>query len=91
MNKLCCCTDNELPDVSVNVTCACCESRVQERKTKDSPDLDMTENDVNEQDKKLEVENEENEYKTCCCCCFRRKRHAKKKKKKNISHHGSKT
>lgn len=70
MNKLCCCSDSELPDISVNVTCACCESHVEEKEGKDSPDLNVVEATLEE------VEEDK------VCCCFHRKRHAKAKKKK---------
>ena len=78
MNKLCCCADPDVPDISLTVTCACCESRVQQRKTNDSPDLDIAEmNEKKEvQDEEKKEEEEEEKY-TVCCCCFRRKRHAK--------------
>ena len=87
MNKICSCADPDIPDISLNVTCACCESRVQQRKTNELPDLDKEETkDL----QKVEKEEEEEKY-TVCCCCFRRKRHAKDKKKKNRTRNGSRT
>ena len=99
MNKLCCCVEPELPDISVSVNCACCESRVQERKAKDVTDLTTSEMDItkaNEKNKEEISTDEDDKAKeetdTTCCCCFRRKRHAKPKKNKNrSSHHGTKT
>ena len=71
MRKLCCCcAEPEAPDISVNVTCACCESHVDERQARDSTDFT---------DAPLPNEEEED----IVCCCFRRKRHANVKKKKN--------
>lgn len=85
MDKLCCCLEQDLPDISVNVTCACCDSRVEEKNVNEGTDLDLNEK---EEAKKENME-EEN---TTCCCCFRRKRHAKlKKKKTSQSHDGKKT
>lgn len=75
MNKLCCCSDSELPEISVNVTCACCESRVEEKEGKDSPDFNITEAPLAEEEEKDDK----------VCCCFRRKRHAKAKKKSKQS------
>ena len=66
MSKLCCCTEPELPDISINVNCVCCESRMEEQATRD-----VTDGSENERD---EAEDE------TTCCCFRRKRHAKSKK-----------
>ena len=70
MRKLCCCcAEPEAPDISVNVTCACCESHVDERQARDSTDFTDA-----------PLPNEEEDI---VCCCFRRKRHANVKKKKN--------
>ena len=72
MRKLCCCcAEPEAPDISVNVTCACCESHVDERQARDSTDFT---------DAPLPNKEEEEDI---VCCCFRRKRHANVKKKKN--------
>ena len=73
MNKFCCCADPELPNLSFNVTCACCQSKVDEHTAKDTPDFNVDEIDGREDQ---------------ISCCFRlcRKRHAKSrrdKKKKN--------
>ena len=89
MNKLCCCADPDVPDISLTVTCACCESRVQQRKTNDSPDLDIVE--MKEKKEVQDEEKKEEEKYTVCCCCFRRKRHAKEKKKKKRTCNGSST
>lgn len=79
MNKLCCCIEQDVPDISLNFTCACCESRVQQqRKADDSTDLETV--DKEDQVKKKKEDEDEEKY-TVCCCCFRRKRHAKEKKK----------
>ena len=84
MNKFCCCcSEPDLPDISVNVTCACCESRVEEHSAKDEVDLDIT-------TAKTEDELPEEEEDTVCCC-FRRKRHANSKKRKKQLRDGSKT
>ena len=74
MNKLCCCADAELPDVTVKITCPCCESHMEDREEDetDSP---------NDQCKPVREKQKEQEEETTRCCCFRRKRHAKLKKK----------
>lgn len=77
MNKLCCCGDNELPDVSVNVNCACCKSRIEEHEAKDSTDFNITQ------------EKAEAEDPTCSCCCFVWKHHAKSNRKKKSSRNGT--
>ena len=81
MNKLCpcCCDDNDLPDITVNVTCACCESRVEEHSATDMPD-----SDTQKEEETLEQKVEEQEDAGSYCCCFgrRRKRHAKSNKKR---------
>ena len=77
MSKFCCCPDPELPDITVNVTCACCESQIDDHQVNDSSSLDISE------------EQPEKEEDTICCCCFKRKRHAKLKKKKGESQDGS--
>ena len=80
MNKLCCCLEPDLPSITFNINCACCESRVEERE--DSPDFDMAIQETNEQRKEAsEAEEDKEDETTTCCCCFRRKRHAKPKKK----------
>lgn len=80
MNKVCCCNgEPELPDISVHVTCACCESRVEEHSVTDMSDLDIA------TEKAEEVEKED-----VVCCCFHRKRHAKSKKRKDQGHDGAK-
>ena len=85
MNKFCCCcSEPDLPDISVNVTCACCESRVEEHSAKDEVDLDIT-------TAKTEDELPEEEEEDTVCCCFRRKRHANSKKRKKQLRDGSKT
>ena len=93
MNKLCCCVEPELPDISVSFNCACCDSRV-ERRT-DAPDFDMAVKETSEylqedKDQKKKEEEEEEEEITYCCC-FQRKRHAKSKKAKKKRHDGGKT
>ena len=85
MNKLCCCTEPELPDISVNVTCACFESHVEQVSAKDSPDLDIT-----KEEEETAQKAEEEEEDSICCCCFRRKRHANARKKKCQPSDGSK-
>jgi hypothetical protein len=77
MNKLCCCAESEVPDFTLNITCACCKSRVQRRKGQDEIDAAVQ-----------EIEEEEKTF----CCCLRRKNHAKKRKDKTShSHHGAET
>ena len=71
-SKLCCCSEPDLPDISVNVTCACCESHVEERDVTDS--LEITEAPM--------AKEEDVQEDAIYCCCFRRKRHANVKKKK---------
>lgn len=91
MDKICCCLEHDLPDISFNVTCACCDSHVQEQNVQDVTDFDLSD----EEEQKKEVEKEKvDEEDTTCCCCFRRKRHAKPKKgkkKKFLSRNGEKT
>ena len=82
MDKLCCCLEPDLPDISVNVTCACCESRVEEHSVKDVTDS------VDGEEKLEKVDEKEDKV---CCCCFRRKRHAKSKNDKKSSHNGGQT
>ena len=77
MDKLCCCLEPDIPDISVNVNCACCESRLEERTIKDSTDLNMSANETNSMREEKEEDKDET---STCCCCFRRKRHAKSKK-----------
>ena len=76
MDKLCCCLESDLPDISVNVNCACCESRVEERVAKDTTDSDMPPKETDRMRK------EDDKDETSTCCCFRRKRHAKSKNEK---------
>lgn len=75
MDKLCCCNDQSLPDISINFNCACCESRLEERVMKDTVDLDTVKAEVVSEKKEIESDTEED----TCCCCFRPKRHAKSK------------
>ena len=92
MNKLCCCVEPELPDISVSFNCACCDSRV-ERRT-DAPDFDMAVKETSEylqEDKDQKKKEEEEEEEITYCCCFQRKRHAKSKKAKKKRHDGGKT
>jgi len=94
MNKLCCCIEQDVPDISLNFTCACCESRVQQRKTNDSTDLETSDKKVKievEEKKEHEDEDGDEEKRTVCCCCFARKRHAKDKMKKKRPRDGSRT
>ena len=79
MDKVCCCCcpEPDLPDISVNVTCACCESHVEESNAKDSPDFT-----IEEQPKETGEEEEEEAEEDSVCCCFQRKRHANVKKRK---------
>ena len=73
MNKLCCCTDPELPNLTFKVTCVCCQSKVDDRRGKDSPDFNADEIDGNEEQ-------------ASCCFPLRRKCHAKVEgKKKTVS------
>ena len=94
MNKLCCCAEPELPDISVSFNCACCDSRV-ERRT-DIHDFDMAVKETSDhlqeqqQDDEEEKKDEEDDEITYCCC-FPRKRHAKSKKSKKKRHDGGKT
>lgn len=69
MNKLCCCTDPEVPNIAVSVTCACFESHVEV--SNDVPDLTTAEEKTEEKEKDEE---------DSVCCCWFRKRHANKKK-----------
>ena len=85
MNKLCCCADPELPDITVSFNCACCESRV-ERRT-DTTDLEMPVPETCKEEKEMAKEDEV----TTCCCCFRRKRHAKSKEVGKERQDGGKT
>ncbi len=89
MDKLCCCCDPDLPNITVRLkcTCACCKGHVEENEVdgQDTPDCAMTV----EESKKVEEEEEEGKD-TTCCCCFRRKRHAKSKRKKCHSRDGAK-
>jgi hypothetical protein len=80
MNKLCCCAEPELPDVTLNITCACCKSRVQRRKGQDEIDLDTVKEIAKEEIAKEEIAKEEEDE--SICCCFRRKHHAKRNKDK---------
>lgn len=77
MNKLCCC-EPELPEISVNVTCACCDSHVEEHARKDETDSSISE----------EPQVEEN-VDTVCCGCFKRTRQAKLKKKNKKCENGA--
>ena len=80
MDKLCCCCEPDVPNITVQFNCACCKSHVEEREVKDEVDL-------NKADMKSlkEEEEEEEEESITTCCCFRRKRHAKPKKRKRQS------
>jgi hypothetical protein len=81
MDKICCCAESSLPDITVNVKCACCESHVEDHQAKDSPDFNVI---------RGEEESEKRDEDETICCCFRRKRHANAKKKKNEAHDGEK-
>ena len=72
MDKLCCCTDSEFPTFSLHVTCACCQSKVDEHDAKDSTDFDMS--SIEKEVKEIEKDMEE---KVTCCFKICRKRHAK--------------
>ena len=74
MNKLCCCIEPDIPNISFSfrVACACCKGSVEEY---DEPDTNVTELE------KIKREGVEEEKEDTCCCCFRRKRHAKSKNK----------
>ena len=64
MHKFCCCADSEVPNITFNVSCACCRSNVDERTAKDTTDCNVDEIDGSDDQ---------------ISCCFRmcRKRHAK--------------
>ena len=69
-----------MPDISINVTLACCESRVVEHH-------DVTDSEIvtpPEMTKTPKVEEEE-------VSCFRSKRHAKSKSEKKVQRDGAKT
>ena len=95
MNKFCCCADPELPNLSFNVTCVCCQSKVDERHVKDSTDLDVEGIEHRAKDfANFNVDKEDREEHFCCCFRMRRKRHAKaginnKKQKVLASRNGS--
>lgn len=79
MKKFCCC-EPEVPDVTVNIKCACCKGNVEETTVKDSTDLN-----ADEQPETIQ----ENKEDDTICCCFRRKRHAKLKRAKEHVHDGT--
>ena len=85
MNKFCCCVEPETPDISLTLTCACCEGHIEERKGKDSPDLTVTVEEEGKEQQPIEGEEED-----VVCCCFRRKRHANVNKKKSHQRDGAK-
>jgi hypothetical protein len=90
MDKLCCCAEPELPDFTLNITCACCKSRVQRRKGQDEIDFDTVKEIAKEEIAKEEEEESiakeekiaKEEEEESICCCFRRKHHAKRNKDK---------
>ena len=88
MNKLCCCAEPELPDITVSFNCACCDSRVERRTNKDTTDLEMP---VQETADKEEKKIDEEDKVTTCCCCFRRTRHAKSRECGKKTHDGGET
>ena len=86
MNKVCCCcTEPEVPNLSVSVTCVCCQSKVDEHQTVDHHVKDASDLAVDEIDGK--------EEQVSCCFQMRRKRHAKveRNKKCEASCDGSET
>ena len=71
MHKVCgCCAEPELPNISFNVTCVCCKSKVDEFNVKDVRKVD-------------EVDGKEEQV-SCCCFRIRRKRHAKAQKDEEV-------
>ena len=85
MDKLCCCCEPDIPNISVQlINTPCCESHIEEREAQVEPDLNMS---IEEEEGREQKEEDET-----CCCCFRIKRHAKSKRKKRCrSQDGAKT